>query len=567
VGGATCDAWDADWDRQIRDCRSRNGQFVFGVSTGGLALSPDGSTLAFVASVDGRNGVWTRRLDETDAKFLSGTEGAGYVFWSPDGRSIGFATTNSVARIDLSSGAFLSICQANSLRGVAWAATDEIVFGSNASGLRRVPATGGTPEPLTELDVSLNEAFHGFPQFIDGNRFAYFARSESPDHTGVYVSSLDKPAERVFVQQTETNAIYGGGRDGSRYLLWTRGGTLLAQQFDAQSLRLSGERQSLGGTVGTAGVTGFINATASTTGVLVFSETNVTSQFTWFDRAGRPMGRVGESGDYHTFDVSPDGRRVIAALERPGGSDLWLIDTEREGLVTRLTARPANSIYPVFSPDGSQIAFGSGAMTNIFVRAAHSGGEAQRLSKSLRQQLPLDWTPDASAVLIYELAGLSAGRDLVVVPTTGNSPQPIPYLQTLFNEWFARFAPVIPARWIAYQSDESGTFEVHIDSYPKAGNRRRISVGGGQFPQWSADGRELFFVAPSYTLMAARITLRADSVESTSPQPLFRLPAVDTGRTPYRVAADGRRFLVRATPPGAAPPLTAIVNWPQMLRQ
>ena len=131
--------------------------------------------------------------------------------------------------------------------------------------------------------------------------------------------------------------------------------------------------------------------------------------------------------------------------------------------------------------------------------------------------------------------------------------------------WWARFVPVTPTRWVAYQPDESGEWQVDIDSYPNPGNRRRISTGGGQFPHWGPGGRELFFVAPGDMLMSTAITFRSDVVDSSAPRPLFRLPAVDTGRSPYEVAPDGERFLVRAAPAGAASPLTAIVNWPQLL--
>ena len=540
------------------------GQFVFGVNGGGLALSPDGMTLAYVASVDGRNNVWTRRLDETQARSVPGTMGASYAFWSPDGRSIGFTVGNSMRRVDLATGSTIVLCQVNALRGALWGTNGEILFGTNATGLLAVPATGGTPRRVTEPDVQLREGFHGFPQRISDDRILFFARSELPERTGIYTAPLTNLNQRTFLLQTEANALYGGAPDGRRYLLWTRGGTLLAQPFDPRTTSLVGEARGLGGSIGSAGITGSINATASLAGTLVFSSSSVTSQFTWFDRSGQRSGTVGESGDYNTFDLSLDGRRIVASLDRPGGSDLWLIDTTREGLGTRLTARAATSVYPVWSPDASAVVFGSEALNNVYVKSL-SGGEERRLNVSLRTELPMDWSADGSSVLIYQYGASDTGRDLAVVPMTGNGGPPVPYLQTPFNEWWARFAPVSPTTWVAYQSDESGEWEVYIDSYPKAGNRRRISTGGGQFPHWSPGGRELFFVAPGSMLMSTAITFRSDGVDSSAPKPLFRLPAVDTGRSPYEIAPDGERFLVRATPPGALATLTVVVNWPRLL--
>jgi Tol biopolymer transport system component len=542
------------------------GQFVFGVNGGGMALSPDGMTIGFVASGDGRNNVWTRRIDETQAKLVPGTTAASYAFWSPDGRSIGFTVGNSMRRVDLATGSTLVICRVNALRGALWLPSGEIIFGTNASGLQTVAATGGTPRRLTEPDVALKEGFHGFPQLIADDRILYFARSELPERTGIYSAPLSNPSQRTFLLETEANAVYGGAADGSRYLLWTRGGTLLAQAFDAPGLKLAGEARGLGGSIGSAGITGSINATASLTGTLAFSSSSVTSQFTWFDRSGQRSGTVGEPGDYNTFDLSHDGKRIVASLDRPGGSDLWLIDTTRGGLVTRLTTRPATSVYPVWAPDGSAVVFGSEALNNVFWKSLN-GGEERRLNTSLRTELPLDWSADGGSVLIYQFGSSETGRDLAVVPMTGGGGAPVQYLKTPFNEWWARFVPVTPGKWVAYQSDESGQWEIYVDSYPKPANRRRISSGGGQFPNWGPGGRELFFLAPDYTLMSVEITFRSDGVDSSTPKPLFRLPAVDTGRNPYEVGPDGQRFLVRATPPGASSPLTAIVNWPQLLKQ
>ena len=177
----------------------------------------------------------------------------------------------------------------------------------------------------------------------------------------------------------------------------------------------------------------------------------------------------------------------------------------------------------------------------------------------------MDWSRDGTAILIYELGTDSKGRDLSYVDPRGEETQPVPYLHSPYNEWWARFSPEPSPRWVTYQADDSGRWEIYIDTFPTPGNRRQVSTGGGRFPQWGPAGRELFFVAADGTLMAVRVTLGGPTVESASPRPLFRLPVVDTGRSPYEVAPDGQRFLIRAIPTRAPEPLTAIVNWPSLL--
>ena len=191
-----------------------NGQFVFGVNGGGITLSPDGTTLGYVSSVDGRNNVWTRRLDETQAKLVPGTTGASYVFWSPDGRAIGFAVGNSLRRVDLETGSTIVLCQVNALRGALWRDNGEIIYGTNASGLMTVPATGGTPRPTTETNVQMKEGFHGFPQLISNDRLLYFVRAEAAERTGVYTAPLSDPNQRTFCSRPKRTRFTAVRRTG-----------------------------------------------------------------------------------------------------------------------------------------------------------------------------------------------------------------------------------------------------------------------------------------------------------------------------------------------------------------
>jgi dipeptidyl aminopeptidase/acylaminoacyl peptidase/predicted Ser/Thr protein kinase len=539
-----------------------DGRFLFGTNTGGIALSPDGRALAFVASVGGRNGLWVRRLDESNARLLPGTDGASSPFWAPDGRSVGFNAASTLLRVDLDGGSPTPICTVGSLRGALWMSDGQIVFGTNSSGLQRVPASGGTPEPVTELDPE-REGYHAFPQALDGDRVAFFVRATSLDRSGMFVTSLSAPTERQFLVQTEANGLVAGRRGTAPSLLWVRGETLFAQAIDLAALRLEGEARPVGDVSVSAG-TSQVNATAAGH-TIVLSAMNVVGQLTWFDHRGLPGGVLGTPDAYNTFDLSPNGQRVVASIERGASTDLWVIDVGRGGVATRVTTI-WRALFPIWSPDGAEVAFGGGAVSNVFRKPIDGGGDERRVTTSTRTQMPMDWSSDGKALLVYEVGPPATVRDLLtMIPSLGEAAEPKAYLRTKNNEWWARFRPTSPAQWVAYQSDESDRWEVYVDSFPNPGHRKRISPAGGQYPQWAPNGRELFYVAADSMLMSVSLTFSGDEVAPDTPRPLFRLPVVDTGRQPFDVTPDGQRFLVRAVPSEMGRTLTAIVNWPALL--
>jgi Tol biopolymer transport system component len=550
------------------------GQFVYGNNSGGIALSPDGRNAAYVAAANGKTALWVRSLDAASGRPLAGTEGAYYPFWSPDGKSIGFFAAGKVQRVDLAGGAPLTICDVpgSNGRGAAWTGDGRIVLGSLA-GLFQVPASGGTASPLTKIDATHGEGSHRWPQLLPGGRFLYWARSGSSEDNGVYAASFAKPGERVRLVNTDAAAFYAPGGDRKSYLLWTRGGTLVARELDVTSLRLAGEPHPVADPVGKISLIGGTNAAVSANGVLLYGSANTSSRFSWLDRTGKLLGGVGEPGEYGAFRLSADGRRAAIARDAPGGADLWLLEVQR-GVSGRLTFHPGTNAYPVWSPDGRTILFGStGAQTgaqNLFRKESSGAGNEQRLSQSPNVQDPTDWSGDGRWALYHEVAP-ETGFDLWALPTTPDGKptgQAKPYLRTPFNESWGRFSPEPSPRWVAYQSDESGRNEVYIQAFPEPRGKLRISTGGGQYPQWGPGGRDLFYVSPDFKLMAVGLKLGADSVEPSTPRELFLLPTVDNGFSPYDTAPDGLRFLVRATPQQqVSQPLTVIVNWPALLKQ
>jgi Tol biopolymer transport system component len=311
------------------------------------------------------------------------------------------------------------------------------------------------------------------------------------------------------------------------------------------------------------------SVSASASGQLLYDASSSTSQLTWFDRTGRRLASAGEEEVYrYPFRLAPDGRRVAATRERPGGNDLWLLDLER-GFASRFTLASALNVWPVWSPGARMIVFTTAAL-KLFRKDSAASSDERQVSDGPNSQYAMDWSRDGRFVVYVENAP-STQRDLWILPFTpeGKVPEnakPLPYLRTQFNETHARFSPEPNPRWVAYESDETGRYEIYISAFPEPRAKFPISTGGGQYPEWGARGREIFYVAPDNKLMAADLTITADRVRASTPRPLFTMPIIDDGYTPYDTI-DGQRFLVRAVPQQGSPPLTVIVNWPALLKK
>jgi Tol biopolymer transport system component len=309
----------------------------------------------------------------------------------------------------------------------------------------------------------------------------------------------------------------------------------------------------------------WMNVTVSANGMLLYGRLAV-SQIVRVGRHGNVLGEIGERNEYNTFRLSPDRRRVAASLPRAGGSDIWMIDAHR-GLSSRFTYNPEISDYPVWSPDARMIAFTFGGPWRLFVKDASGAGEQRPLTRGDRPQYAYDWSRDGR-FLLYGQNELGTGLDLWFVPTTADGSA-LPgaaariYLKTPFNESRGRFSPEPSPRCVAYESDESGRLEIYARAFPEPRDKVQISAGGGRVATWGTDGKEIFYVSPANKLMQVSLTLEGNSIEPSAPQELFPLL---TSSAWYDVMPDSEEFLI-LKPVQASQPLTAIVNWPVLLKK
>jgi eukaryotic-like serine/threonine-protein kinase len=538
-----------------------------------VSVSPDGHKLVFNATGD-KAGLWIRDLDTLQWRQLPGTDGSSSPFWSPDSRFLGFSVANELKKIEVAGGPPQTLCKSPSAVGTgAWSKDNVILFGGKPNGpLRRVSAAGGIPTDVTVIDSKRGENYHLIPTFLpDGKHFVYTI-SGSPEVSGVYVGSLDvKPAEqsKERILTTTLGAPYVDGN-----IFFIREGTLMAQSFDAGKLQLRGEPVPVAEHVGAELSSGFF--AVSPTGVLAYrTGAAITAglQHTWFDREGKATGTFGEPNNDFGVRLSPDGTHAAerdAAGQTRG--DIWLLDFAR-GVRTRLTFRQSLGSYPVWSPDGSRIAFSAGdSPDTIYEKSASGAGEEKELLKKPGEvMLPTSWSHDGRFLLYYTASVPKTGSDLWVLSLEGDR-KAIPLLTTDFNEGLGDFSP--DGRWVAYVSNESGRNEVYVRPFVASGpsgpslgeGKWQVSKDGGTNPRWRADGKEIIFNF-GLAILSVDVNASGAGFQMGTAKQLFRAPA----NNGWDVTGDGKRFLMIVPPNQAAQaaptPITVVLNWQADLKK
>jgi Tol biopolymer transport system component/tRNA A-37 threonylcarbamoyl transferase component Bud32 len=530
-----------------------------------VALSPDGRHLAFTATgADAIVRLWIRDLDEVEARVLPGTEGAQSIIWSPDSRRIAFGFSNQLKKIDIAGGPPELVCEAESPVGSgAWGPDDIILFGSRggAGGISRVSASGGAVTPLTFREGGTSS----FPSLLPGRRFLYYRRGAVE---GIFAGSIDAAPEQqptTAVLPSAHAAAYVRPIDANGgYLFFVRDQTLMVQPFNEQTLKLSGDAMPIGRI---ATVNAYAAFSASSNGRLAYRSggRSTSRQLTWFDRDGRRLGTAGDPGSHEQIALSPDGMR--AAYRDDDGAvagDLWLADLTR-GVSERLTTERSLGGFPVWSPDGTRLAYR--VVNDVVEKRATGVGDLEVLLRSPIQTTPTSWSRDGRFILLTTIGPSNTLLDIDILPMQGDR-RSVSFIRTQYNESQATFSP--DGHWVAYTSNESGRNEVYVRSFTPPGSpasstvaRARISRDGGNSPVWRDDGRELIFRSASGAPMAAEVIHTSTSFHAGSPTLLFETPAV-----PWDVTPDGQRFLVSMPPPTELPtPITIDLNWESTLKR
>jgi len=249
-----------------------------------------------------------------------------------------------------------------------------------------------------------------------------------------------------------------------------------------------------------------------------------------------------------------------------GNEDIWLIDAAR-GVPTRFTYDAALDHDPLWSPDGSRVVFASNrtGINNLFWKSSSGAGADELLLKSDRINMPNDWSSDGR-FLLFRSTDPQMGRDLWVLPVSGDK-KPFPFVKSPYEEREGQFSP--NGKWIAYQSNESGRFQIYVQPFPGPGGKFQISVNGGAQPRWNKNGKEIFYLSLDSKMMAAPVRLSPDdqALEAGPPVALFAVriaggPLPGISKQQYAVSSDGQRFLVNLTAnEGAASTITLIWNW------
>ncbi len=529
-----------------------------GDNSGPAVVSPDGKYVVFAAT--GPNGaqLYLRAFDDLTSRPLLGTEGGMFPFWSPDSRSVGFFTADKLKRVDLSGGSAVSICDGSIPRGGSWNQDGTIIAALyyNA-GIFRVPAGGGTPTPITKVDL-VTYSSHRWPFFLpDGKHFLYLAvNHDAPagPNTAVFFASLDgKENRRLF--SSLSNAIYAAG-----HLLFMRESSLMAQAFDPGVGKFTGEPKTLHENVQYDNAIWRANLSVSENGMMVYASGGIagSESLSWFDRSGKQIGTVGEPATFQELELSPDNQKLAVTDMNSAAAAIWIYDLGGKPR-TRLTFNSGVTRNPTWSPDGREVAFTSHQQESISAQAT-SGGTPERILLSLPPRSGISaqpgdpgfgavtsWSRDGR-YLMYEQA-----YTLWVLPMFGDR-KPIKYTEGRQGA----FSP--DGRWIAYVfMAQTNVPQVFVAPFPWTGAKWQVSQGLGSEPRWRADGKELYYYDLSQ-LFATEVNSMGTTFQVGNSKPLFHLGLTGLSME-YSPARDGQRFIAITPREGSSQQLTLVQNW------
>jgi Tol biopolymer transport system component len=515
------------------------GQRLAALDHPAVALSPDGTRLAYVATQGGTQQIYLRAMDGLEAKPVPGTERAINPFFSPDGQSLGFFAEGKLKKVPVNGGLAQPLCDAVLPRGATWGDAGVVAFApSGVSILQQVPELGGTPRPLTHLDKG--EAGQRWPDFLPGGKVLLFT-------TGATVANWGgaKIAAQSLATGEQRQLIQGGAQARyarSGHLVYVQAATLMAVPFDPHGLLVTGNSVPVVEDVLQSSSTGAAQFSLSMTGSLVYVSGTVQAgqrRLVWVTRDGTEQPVAAPPHAYRGVRLSPDGRRAAVAIDEQD-TQVWLYDLSR-GTLTKTTFTGTVGSNPVWTPDSKRIAFSSNkdGQVNVYWELADGSGGLERLTASDYIHTAMSWSPDGQTLAFIEI-NPATGYDIWMLRLSDRKAEP--FLRTQYNESVPRFSP--DGRWLVYTSDESGRYEIYVQPYPGPNRKWQISTEGGTEPAWNSNGRELFYRSGD-KMMSVDIATQP-GFAAGKPRVLFEGHYEPTpGSNPnYDVAPDGQRFLM-----------------------
>lgn len=548
-------------------------------------ISPDGKQIAFVAVSPAGQQVWIRELSDLNAHVLSGTENASFPFWSPDGKSVGFATPEALKRIDIATGQVLTIASpVATLRGASWGPNNSIVFAPTfMSDLYSISATGGEPTKITRKDSAVHTSYRWPIVLPDGKHVLFFAGNHnSPDSTinQIYWASLDGSEEHPVVSAL----AHGDYADG--YLLYVRDSVLFAQEFDQATGTLSGAPIPTRERVQIDATTWKANFSVSQAGMLTYQLVGGRQgcQLHIVDRTGRSVRSLGDGANIHNIQMDRQGQGVVFCMQEIPTGDIYYYDLNRD-MRRRLTFAADDEDCPIISPSGDRIIFsaldrlGQDKRSAIMQVAASGAGDRKIVAEDLRDVYPMDWSPDGK----YLLCGIGNysknGSPGAFIFPLGNPEQQVRFIPERDQITSARFSP--DGKWVAFASSVGGSPQVYVTSSPTvirgesqkdlsvdeaSASRWQISASGGRYPRWRADSKELYYIRGDGTAVSVEVNATSTEFHVGHEVEMFRL-VLSTSFECWDPFPDGQQFLVSVLAGEGSTPIVVVQNWAAELKR
>jgi serine/threonine-protein kinase len=519
-----------------------------------VALSPDGKRLVYVGSSGNEQRLYVRSLDQLEARPIPGTEGAMTAFFSPDGEWVGFYEAGKLEKVRLDGGLPIILCDAPNPGGASWGPRDTILFSpGGVEGLSRVSASGGSSSVVSTPDPSQGEFAHLWPDILPNGKTALFTILTGTGIPRIGLLSLETGEYRVLLEGGSFARYVPTG-----HLAYVSEGVLLAAPFDLERLEVTGKPVPILEGVWTHPTNGTAHFALSLDGTLAYVP-GVAAERTlvWVDRVGAVRPITEDRRPYLSPRLSPDGQRLAVTIE----DHIWVYDMVRDAL-SRVTFGPNQEYFPIWTPDGSHLTYGSGDPFNIFWQPVDGSGEAERLTTSENTQLPTSWSPDGKILVYSEL--MPTGQYDIGLVTLEGQRKTHTFLQTPFNEAGGVFS--LDGRFLAYTSNESGRFEIYVRPFPGPGSKWQISSDGGVQPVWARSGREMFY-RNGDKMMAVTIETEP-GFRAGKPTLLFEGPFLypDLRAAQYDIASDGQNFVMIQELESGPTQIHIVLNWFEELK-